>query len=337
MRFGGFGPWRPEWSMMRLPGLAMPVLGVLGLENETMGWGTQPDDVTPWLPPGARFVPLEGVGHFVHVEAPDVVASLTLEFLGAPPSTPAAGWADGASVRGRAAPPRRALDGEGSAPPEGVVEFVQHAKARLALHRLREGRDGGGRPLLVLHGLGEQTPAVAPSWTASWPGPVVGLDFVGHGVSSLPSGGGYSAEILLADADAAVEHLGDVTVAGRGLGAYVALMLAGARADRVRGAMLLDGPGADARSSGPGSSIPPAVDDLAVAPPDPFALAELSRDIRTPDYAAIWVRMALLAATVPNPVAVCAVNRPEWLHAVVDEPGVLDIGVDQALSIYAQC
>jgi hypothetical protein len=101
--------------------------------------------------------------------------------------------------------------------------------------------------------------------------------------------------------------------------------------------MLLDGPGADARSSGPGSSIPPPVDELAVAPPDPFALADLSRDIRTPDYAAIWVRMALLAATVPNPVAVCTVNRPEWLHAVVDEPGVLDVRVDQALAIYAQC
>src|SRR5947207_15547775 len=26
LRFGGFGPWRPEWSMMRLPGLSMPVL-----------------------------------------------------------------------------------------------------------------------------------------------------------------------------------------------------------------------------------------------------------------------------------------------------------------------
>ena len=82
VRFGGFGPWRPEWSMMRLPGLAMPVLGVLGMESETMGWGTQPDDVTPWLPPGARFVPLDGVGHFVHIEAPDVVAALVLDLVG---------------------------------------------------------------------------------------------------------------------------------------------------------------------------------------------------------------------------------------------------------------
>ncbi|HTN81675.1 MAG TPA: alpha/beta hydrolase, partial [Acidimicrobiales bacterium] len=45
MRFGGFGPWRPEWSLMRLPGLSMPFLGVLGLEYEEMGWGTKPEDV----------------------------------------------------------------------------------------------------------------------------------------------------------------------------------------------------------------------------------------------------------------------------------------------------
>lgn len=81
MRLGGFGPWRPEWSMMRLPGLGMPVLGVLGLEREVMGWGTLPEDVVPYLPDGARFVPLEGVGHFVHIEQPRLIADLVLEFL----------------------------------------------------------------------------------------------------------------------------------------------------------------------------------------------------------------------------------------------------------------
>ena len=81
LRPGGFGPWRPEWSMHRVPGIGAPFLGVLGLELEEMGWGTQPDDVTPYLPPGARFVPLEGVGHFVHIEQPRLVADLVLEFL----------------------------------------------------------------------------------------------------------------------------------------------------------------------------------------------------------------------------------------------------------------
>lgn len=81
LRFGGFGPWRPEWSMMRLPGLGMPVLGILGLEVEVMGWGTLPEDVIANLPARARFVPLEGVGHFVHIEQPRLVADLVLDFL----------------------------------------------------------------------------------------------------------------------------------------------------------------------------------------------------------------------------------------------------------------
>jgi len=81
LRPGGFGPWRPEWSMQRVPGIRAPFLGVLGLEPELMGWGTQPDDVYPYLPPGARFEPLDGVGHFVHIEQPDLIAGLVLDFL----------------------------------------------------------------------------------------------------------------------------------------------------------------------------------------------------------------------------------------------------------------
>ncbi|MGH9306274.1 MAG: alpha/beta fold hydrolase [Acidimicrobiales bacterium] len=81
LRMGGFGPWRPEWSLMRLPSLGMPILAILGLEPEAMGWGTKPDDVRPYLPPGADMVALEGVGHFVHIEDPDRVAGMALDFL----------------------------------------------------------------------------------------------------------------------------------------------------------------------------------------------------------------------------------------------------------------
>jgi pimeloyl-ACP methyl ester carboxylesterase len=81
LRFGGFGPWRPEWSMMRLPDIGVPVLAVLGTEADPMGWGTQPDDVLSHLPPGGRLVQLEGAGHFVHIERPHEVAALVLELL----------------------------------------------------------------------------------------------------------------------------------------------------------------------------------------------------------------------------------------------------------------
>jgi pimeloyl-ACP methyl ester carboxylesterase len=82
MRFGGFGPWRPEWTITRLPGLPMPFLGILGRVQEEMGWGTLPHHVYPYLPPGGRCEVLEDVGHFVHIEQPDLVAEMVLEFIG---------------------------------------------------------------------------------------------------------------------------------------------------------------------------------------------------------------------------------------------------------------
>jgi pimeloyl-ACP methyl ester carboxylesterase len=81
LRFGGFGPWSPEWSMNRLPGIAAPVLGVLALQPEAMGWGTRPEDVRPYLPPSGRLEVFEDAGHFVHIEQPRRVADLVLEFL----------------------------------------------------------------------------------------------------------------------------------------------------------------------------------------------------------------------------------------------------------------
>ena len=76
--------WRPEWTITRLPGLGMPFLGILGGELEEMGWGTLPHHVTPYLPEGGRVELLEGVGHFVHIEKPDLVAAMVLDFLGSP-------------------------------------------------------------------------------------------------------------------------------------------------------------------------------------------------------------------------------------------------------------
>lgn len=82
MVMGGFGPWRPEGTVMRLPGLPMPFLAVLGAEMEEMGWGTEPEKVRPYLPPGGRLEILSEVGHFVHIERPELVAGLVLDHIG---------------------------------------------------------------------------------------------------------------------------------------------------------------------------------------------------------------------------------------------------------------
>jgi pimeloyl-ACP methyl ester carboxylesterase len=84
LRLGGFGPWRPEWSMARLPGLSAPLLAVLGMQPEQMGWATPPVDVEISLPSGGRLELIDDVGHFVHIEQPRRVADLVLDFLGEP-------------------------------------------------------------------------------------------------------------------------------------------------------------------------------------------------------------------------------------------------------------
>ncbi|CAN5571987.1 hypothetical protein BH18ACT1_BH18ACT1_13180 [soil metagenome] len=81
LRFGGFGPWRPEWSLLRMPGIGVPFLGVMGLQPEAMGWGTTPEGVRPYLPPGARLEVLADAGHFVHVAQHEVVAGVVLELV----------------------------------------------------------------------------------------------------------------------------------------------------------------------------------------------------------------------------------------------------------------
>lgn len=207
-----------------------------------------------------------------------------------------------------------------------------HARVTLALHELRG--DGDGRPLLHLHGLGLRSPDTLPDELAAWPGPVHALDFTGHGGSTVPRGGGYTPEMLIGDVDAAIEQLGDVTLIGRGLGAYVALLVAGARADAVRGAILCDGPGLAGGGPVPGTPTVVRVDPGESGPPDPFALAELSRDVRPPDYAIDFTRLA--TATMPNPFAVVAKARPEWLQAVAEEVGAMPMTIADAMRTFAR-
>lgn len=211
--------------------------------------------------------------------------------------------------------------------------ILRHAKVDLALHELRAAP---GPVLLLLHGLGERSPRSVPAVAATWPGAVHALDLTGHGASTVPTGGGYTCEVLMADADAALAQLGPTTILGRGLGAYIALLLAGARPSEVRGAVIDDGPGLFGGPSAPASpSVVQLAPDTPRAAPDPYALVELTRDVRPADYAASFARQAAHLSGLEHPVSIAAKGRPPWLEAAAEVVGVRELEVVAALADYA--
>ncbi len=213
---------------------------------------------------------------------------------------------------------------------------LRHGHVTLALHPLRtESAALTGRSLLLLHGLGDRSPREVPAWVEPWPGPVWALDFTGHGASSSSVGGGYTCEVLMADTDAALAHIGPATVLGRGLGAYIALLIAGARPRLVRGAVLCDGPGTPGGGTGPASGIVLPTVHVTGTTPDPWALVELGRDLRPTDYATGFARQATQLSGLEWPIAVCARWRVPWLDAVAGEAGVFDTTIADALAHYA--
>lgn len=211
--------------------------------------------------------------------------------------------------------------------------FLPHNRVNLALHTLRAGP---GRALLLLHGLGERSPASEPAELVEWPGPIYALDFTGHGASTVPVAGGYTCELLMADVDTALAKLQSATLMGRGLGAYVALLAAGGRPDRVRGAILRDGPGLAGGGATFNSPFVPYVDSSRPGPPDPYALVELAIDVRPPDYASSFARQAGQFSGLAQPVVVCARERPAWLGAVMTELDIEVSTLSQAINWYAR-
>lgn len=196
-----------------------------------------------------------------------------------------------------------------------MTEYLQHGRVRLALHCLQPAQSSDSHALLLLHGLGESSLAHPLSLYGAWPGAVYALDFTGHGASSIPAGGGYSCEVLMGDVDIALSHIGTATVCGRGLGAYIALLIAGARPRKVRGAVLLDGPGL-AGTCATSTPYIPVVHVASALTPDPFALAELATDARPPEYAAHYAMLAQEFSALTNPITVCTREQPPWLQAV---------------------
>lgn len=212
-----------------------------------------------------------------------------------------------------------------------MTVFLTHNKTKLALHTLRPG---SGKALLLLHGLGDHSPKAVPADVAAWEGAVYAVDFTGHGESTVPGGGGYTAELLMGDADIALSMTGGVTVLGRGLGGYIGLLLAGARAELVRGIIIADGHGIAGGGDRPGPTMVRGVPERE-GTPDPFALVELAADLRPPEYAAKFAGLARAGSGLERPVTVVAKARPDWLKAVLAEEGVAEATLEDALRYYA--
>jgi pimeloyl-ACP methyl ester carboxylesterase len=211
---------------------------------------------------------------------------------------------------------------------------LRHARIELELHELSQ-RDGPA--LLLLHALG----ASSADWSeapALWPGRVYALDFCGHGRSEWVRGGVYSPELLAGDADAALAHIGPAALAGSGVGAYVALLLAGGRPAQVPAALLLPGRGLDGGGAQPKfdrSLVTMLLPDLSDALPpgcDPMCCA-LQRDTRPPQYAARFAAPARRLLLLDD-----GGERPPWWDASRAAPGAESISGDvrSALGLLAQ-
>jgi len=244
-------------------------------------------------------------------------------------------------------------------------QSLQHGRLALALHALgdaaprRDGATDGTRaevelPLLLLHALGASAEAwrsAAPAWPA---GPVFAFDFAGHGASERVRGGGYMPERFLADADVALAAVGDrAAVAGAGIGAYVALLLAGARPDHVPAALLLPGAGLAGAGPAPDSHTTALESPEAAAAAraaavrtmapgtDPWVWAadqEWRPDAYVADFAAA-ARCLLLAtaACLPDDSPVPVTEAPAWwaVAASAEHARTLDGGLAEAFDALA--
>ncbi len=204
---------------------------------------------------------------------------------------------------------------------------VKNARVDLACHHLA---DGPGTPLLLLHALHGST--VDWSSEIAWAGPVHALDFSGHGASGHVRGGGYTPELFVADADAALSSVAarhgeaaGLVIAGAGLGAYVALLLAGARAELVRGALLGPGAGLGENDGEPDFDRPPERLRPRGDVPDECdpSLWRFIGEIKPRDYVASFAARAQRLWMLDD-----GGFRPTWWHVARDAPGAESIGPD---------
>jgi pimeloyl-ACP methyl ester carboxylesterase len=210
-------------------------------------------------------------------------------------------------------------------------QALLRGRVRLALHPLRAG---SAPRLLRLHALYASASRLAAS-PVDWPGATFALDFCGHGASGWVVGGAYTPELLAGDADAALARVGPACLAGEGIGAYVALLLAGARPELVPAALLLPGPGLEGGGPLPDFSGRPELVWAAQASrprqrggamgeADPLVCA-LESDARPVDYAEVFAARAhrLLLVEDGGP-------RPAWWEAAARVGVVQRVALDTA-------
>jgi len=201
---------------------------------------------------------------------------------------------------------------------------IAHGDVPLALHARRAGAGG---PLLLLHALGGSS----ADWGVEvdvWPGPIFALDFAGHGESAWRPGGAYTPELFAADADAALAVVGPAAVAGAGLGAYVALLLAGTRPALVSAALLLPGRGLDGGGPRPAGRVFAAVGTDARTHDPMVTSCEI--DVRPPDYAHAFGDAARVLFLAED-----GGMRPPWWMALREVPNVRRIESERAAAFAA--
>ncbi len=201
---------------------------------------------------------------------------------------------------------------------------LRHGRVSIALHPLREG---AGPRLLCLHALGGSARDFREA-ARLWSGPVFALDFSGHGDSDPLRGGGYFPENLAGDADSALAEIGPALLAGAGIGAYVALLLAGARPDAAPGALLLPGAGLEGGGPAPNRSsdtLARWADFGALLPGCDPAVRRLERDVRPPEYAESFARAARRLLLAEGEF-----TQPPWWTAVRTSPTVTPVPADLA-------
>lgn len=190
---------------------------------------------------------------------------------------------------------------------------ITHGRVTLELHELAQRQ---GPALLLLHALYGSSAdwGEAP---AAWTGPVYALDFAGHGRSDWVVGGVYYPENLAADIDAALQHIGGAALAGAGLGAYLGLLVAGARPALVPGVLLLPGAGLAGGGAVPSfdAEFPTLEHPAAAAGAADPMVRLLDVYVRPVEYVAPFARAARRVLLVED-----GTPRPPWWEAVRRSP-----------------